>query len=281
MVDMGQTNVTVRCTSYNNQNKSGTLFISHKFRLCLVLAGTVTWQIGNREYVVKQGDVVLLSNTVKRRLKHIEPGEDMQLLSLAFEPQLLFSTGFLPLFLDRRQQLDPVIPSHAMGQVSPFFQQLWQEWQGQQPGWNTMITAHVFNILVWIKRYYHQQGHDFDEATPNHKMHRVLDYIGANFDQEITLEQVAGMMFLSPSAFSKCFLKYNGVGFKQYVISKRMEKAIFLLETTDDTVLTIAAACGFHNGASFYKAFRKTVGVPPHYYRRFAHPKQHSAEAGE
>ena len=53
-----------------------------------------------------------------------------------------------------------------------------------------------------------------------------------------------------------------------YVNIKRIEKSLGLLKNTDDTVLSVAAECGYNNTANFNRIFKKITGLTPAEYRK-------------
>ena len=62
------------------------------------------------------------------------------------------------------------------------------------------------------------------------------------------------------------FKKLNGISPWDYIVLKRIEKAIELLETTDKNKIDIAEMCGFTSSSNFYKAFAKVTGKTPTEY---------------
>ena len=59
------------------------------------------------------------------------------------------------------------------------------------------------------------------------------------------------------------FAEINGISFKQYVVEKRLQRAILLLKTTNRKMIDIAMDCGFDSISGFYSAFRKKTGTTP------------------
>ena len=86
-------------------------------------------------------------------------------------------------------------------------------------------------------------------------------------DNDLSQQQVADLVNMSTTGFSRYFTKCMGVGFAGYIMQKRIQFAIHLLKTSDKTVLEIALECGFNNTASFYKAFKKVTNLNPGDYR--------------
>ncbi len=58
----------------------------------------------------------------------------------------------------------------------------------------------------------------------------------------------------------------------QYLLNYRLRLARTRLASSDDNIKEIAEACGFENLESFYRAFRRSSGMPPGEYRRCQQP---------
>ena len=99
---------------------------------------------------------------------------------------------------------------------------------------------------------------------------RAMRYIAENFTREITLEDVAAQVHLTPSYFSKLFAEINGEGFVRYLAEQRIEYAKGLLASSDMSVTDIAFASGFGSFSSFSRTFRSTCGITPNDYRKYA-----------
>ena len=64
------------------------------------------------------------------------------------------------------------------------------------------------------------------------------------------------------------FKKEIGITYSEYIISKRIAKAQFLLKNTTDTVINIAAISGFNNVTYFNRVFKKHLRLTPTEYRK-------------
>ena len=83
--------------------------------------------------------------------------------------------------------------------------------------------------------------------------------------EELKLEELAGVMALTPNCFSHLFKKLNGITVCDYINAKRIEKATRILTSGSNklTMLEIATTCGFNNTAHFNKMFKKYRGFTP------------------
>ncbi|NDL63189.1 transcriptional regulator PocR [Acerihabitans arboris] len=99
------------------------------------------------------------------------------------------------------------------------------------------------------------------------KMKKVLRYIDSHYSEDLRLEDVAAMVYLSPYYFSKLFKKYQGIGFNAYVNQQRMHSARQMLEQSDWSISVIARNLGFSQASYFCKVFRQAYRITPQAYR--------------
>jgi AraC family transcriptional regulator len=98
----------------------------------------------------------------------------------------------------------------------------------------------------------------------------VCDFIEANLCRQITLEDLAALVHLSPFHFARCFKATMGLAPHQYVIARRIELAKRLLLTTTLNVAEIAWSIGYENISHFRRLFAMHIGVTPGEIRRAA-----------
>ncbi|MDD4754297.1 MAG: AraC family transcriptional regulator, partial [Desulfitobacteriaceae bacterium] len=97
---------------------------------------------------------------------------------------------------------------------------------------------------------------------------KAVQYVQENYHQELSLEDVARQVFLSPCYFSRLFKQVKGWSFSEYLTQVRMEEARRLLLHTDLLVSEIAARVGYRDARYFSQVFKKTEGTTPVSYRR-------------
>jgi AraC-like DNA-binding protein len=97
---------------------------------------------------------------------------------------------------------------------------------------------------------------------------KVLAFIEQNLASTIRLEQLAGLVRLSLSHFSRAFrVTFNQAPYG-YILERRMLLAKELMLQTDSSLSQIALDCGMTDQAHFCKVFRKTFGISPNRWRR-------------
>jgi len=92
-------------------------------------------------------------------------------------------------------------------------------------------------------------------------------YIDSRLSEEISLNQVAAMVGLTPTYFSALFKRITHETFVQYRIHQRMNKAKELLAVPHLRIVDVASDVGYEDYPHFTKTFKKIIGVSPSEYR--------------
>jgi AraC family transcriptional regulator len=100
------------------------------------------------------------------------------------------------------------------------------------------------------------------------RLARVLDYIEAHLEGDLSLDRLASIACLSQFHFARAFKAAVGQSPHRYVSGRRLERAKTLLARGDRTLVDIALALDFSGQANFTRAFREATGQTPGRYRR-------------
>jgi two-component system response regulator YesN len=94
-----------------------------------------------------------------------------------------------------------------------------------------------------------------------------LQYIQARFHEDLSLEKVASVVYLNPVYFSQLFKQKTGSGFKEYIITLRLEQAKRMLLDPKLKLAEISERVGYQDMRHFTQQFRKKFGQTPSQYR--------------
>jgi len=100
------------------------------------------------------------------------------------------------------------------------------------------------------------------------RLRRVLEYVDANFKNDITLESLAGIAGYSAFHFARKFTLTMGIPPGRYVSQRRLENAMAELAAGKLPVAEIALNARFSSQASFTRAFHRATGITPKEYQR-------------
>ena len=99
---------------------------------------------------------------------------------------------------------------------------------------------------------------------------RLIQYVDANLDQNISLADLAGVAQLGVFDLVRRFGKEFGSPPHAYVMRRRIEQAKRQLARRDTPLKVVAANCGFSDQSHMCRLFRRTLGVTPAEFRRQA-----------
>lgn len=98
---------------------------------------------------------------------------------------------------------------------------------------------------------------------------RVVDYIGANLDRELSLEHLAWVAGFSKFHFHRQFTAYANISVSKLIRLLRLKRASYQLAFDPDRpIIEIAFDAGFANHESFSRAFKKAQGQAPSEFRK-------------
>jgi AraC family transcriptional regulator len=106
------------------------------------------------------------------------------------------------------------------------------------------------------------------EGLEPRKLARVLDFIEANLEVDLTVSRLASVACLSQFHFARAFKAAVGQSPHRHVSARRLERAKDLLSDADRALADIALALRFSCQANFTRAFRQATGRTPAQYRR-------------
>ena len=106
------------------------------------------------------------------------------------------------------------------------------------------------------------------ETLTAFRVARVVEYIDAHLEHDITLADLVSVAGGSVYHFCRAFKNATGETPHQFAIRRRLERARFLLQTTELPVAEVASACGFRNAVHFARAFNRQWSDTPVRFRR-------------
>ncbi|WP_394911108.1 helix-turn-helix domain-containing protein [uncultured Robinsoniella sp.] len=106
-----------------------------------------------------------------------------------------------------------------------------------------------------------------EELNIHEIVSKAKKYIDQYLGEELSVANIAADLYITPNYFSRLFKKVCGEGCNEYIVRKRIEKAKFLLETSNMKTGKIAMLVGYRDTNYFSLAFKKHAGVSPTKYR--------------
>jgi len=107
------------------------------------------------------------------------------------------------------------------------------------------------------------------ENRDNENMHaKIVKYIEEHLDREISRNELAQLVNISPEHLSRQFKKEMGLSLSDYIIQEKMNMARYLLRESNLSVSVIASKVGYTSFSHFSQLFKRVIGTTPMEYRK-------------
>ena len=113
------------------------------------------------------------------------------------------------------------------------------------------------------------------------KVEKVKNFVRRNCLKKVRLQDAADAVYISPKHLSRIFKTYAGIGFNQYYLKCKIEKAKEILSATGYSVDHVSQKLGYANTESFIRQFKKMAGKTPSSYRAKPEPARAAPKAGK
>lgn len=240
-----------------------------------VQSGKGLFCVDGKKYEASEGDIIILRPFVMHSINRLD-NNDMSIDAIVFNLRLLETGGadvctlkyFAPLLNEKHSVPCIVRPSDSW--YHPFDESMTSilMCDEQKEGAELDIKANLY----WM--FYHIYNNRLLNVSPNvaedkhsYTVRLALEYIRAEYMNEITIEKVANHCGYSEFYLMKLFKQYTGVSCVDYVNNYRLTVAGRQLRDTDDSVATIAYQVGFNNISYFNRQFKKQYGMTPREFR--------------
>ncbi len=238
--------------------------IQTEMLLIFVLEGSMTIVYQEENFQMKAEDIILINPGL---------GYEIKAANDALYAVASFSMRLMADILKRRDMIfycnSVVDEGHSYQDLRDIFFQLTAEYVAKSHSTDCFLDSLMLRLLDCLAENYRLSDNSMKayETENDGRMREIMQYILANLDQDISLNDLAEQMYVSTSTLSRIFKKSTGVYFADYVMQLRVKTALGLLRHSDQNMTQIAMVSGFNNSASFNRAFKKVMGITPSEYR--------------
>lgn len=130
---------------------------------------------------------------------------------------------------------------------------------------------HILEILAVTKEYHYISSKAYDEGIDQHetdRLNKVYEYAFRNFRKKVLLEDLAELLHMTPTSFSRYFAMKNNKPFSRFIAEIRIKHACKMLTETDESIAQICYDCGFNTLSNFNKQFKEIMLKKPMQYKK-------------
>ena len=243
---------------YERENHIFPMHMHRCYEFVLMLSGEMSMQIEKQDYLLKEGDLVLIK---PNRLHSYDSPRNINGKCII----CVFSNDLIAAVSDSLAKHK--LPSPVIHDVPAFYREMFL---GMDEG-KDIATVKGFLYTVCGLFY---QALDMDTEDDFSKdtllLRDIFIYLENNISEPCTLKGMAEALGYNPAYISRYFTRVVGIPFYAYVQSVKIDRACYLLINTKDSILSIAIQCGFATLSSFNRTFRSSKGMTPREYRQQA-----------
>lgn len=240
-----------------------------EYELTLITKGKGKRLVGDNYENFESGDLVLLGSD----LPHTWSSDSVKNRTVS-AVVIQFSEEFIQRFTGLQEfiKISALLAAADRGLYFPESKNIRAEFDQLPNASGVEKVARLLVLLQKLTTMEHQKlSSEYFEAVKGEKteirINKVFQFIQQHADENINLEQVAGLIHLSRSAFSKFFKRATGKTFSDYVNDIRIGNACYLLTETDKAINKIAFETGFDSLTYFNRVFLKKKGITPKQFR--------------
>ncbi len=248
----------VACTNYSEEWNS-TLHTHACAELFFITRGHGVFQVRQERFPVAINDLVVVNTSVPHT-ETSQNGSPLEYIVLGVEG------------LETLTDLGGCALLHLLGEqeaVTTCLRQMAREIRERQPGCDEVCQKLLEIILLrLLRREDFALGRAPEGPRGSRECDLVRRYIDNHFKENLTLDQLAGMVHVSKYYLSHAFRKEFQTSPISYLISRRIQESKFLLRETDLSLSQIAQILGFSSLSYFSQSFRRLEDMSPLEYRK-------------
>ncbi|QIK58185.1 helix-turn-helix transcriptional regulator [Erysipelothrix sp. HDW6A] len=152
-------------------------------------------------------------------------------------------------------------------QIKKLFESILVNLPLDTPASNLVVKGDTLSLIGHVLSFSNRVD-GLENAGYSKKIQELCEYIKDNYPTKITLNDLSLKFGYSNQYISTLFKKELNTTFLEYLTYKRIQRAKYLLSTTNDRIVDISYACGFSDERRFITHFKKRYGVTPARFRK-------------
>ena len=231
------------------------------------------------EFPFCEGDMILISSGEVHKVEHTDNARG-KYITLRIEPEILYSATqsfyemkLLLAFMVENTTSQKLFKRTELqnSDVPNLIKNIFYEYITMDYGYELAMTSDICRIFLWIVRYWKTMDNTdnivFGTEELAERLYPAIEYIRANFGEDISAKNMATLCSMSYSYFSRSFKNVFSMSFSDYLNQLRIYEAEKLLLTTDMNITEIGLNTGYTTTSYFIQQFKKIKSISPKQYK--------------
>ena len=247
-----------------------------EIEITYVQKGTMCYKVNHMVYHLKEGDIVF-NNSGALHSGTMENQKDCAYIPVTFDSRLIY--GFFQSTVNSKY-VDPVIqdsmlPAICIDQSEPWHKPFREyllriiDLDEKKPDFYeldiTICLQSIWRLLLEHITYEPQASRE--NSLEYDRIKKILSYIEENYQNKITLNDIAGHIHLCESECTRLFKRHMNTTLFAFLQEYRIERSLEFLQD-DQPVSAVADKAGFSDPNYYSKVFAKIKGCSPREYRK-------------
>ena len=247
-----------------------------EIEITYVQKGTMCYKVNHMVYHLKEGDIVF-NNSGALHSGTMENQKDCAYIPVTFDSRLIY--GFFQSTVNSKY-VDPVIqdsmlPAICIDQSEPWHKPFREyllriiDLDEKKPDFYeldiTICLQSTWRLLLEHITYEPQASRE--NSLEYDRIKKILSYIEENYQNKITLNDIAGHIHLCESECTRLFKRHMNTTLFAFLQEYRIERSLEFLQA-DQPVSAVADKAGFSDPNYYSKVFAKIKGCSPREYRK-------------
>jgi len=248
----------------------------YDYEAILMLRGSLQLHVGAQTYFLKSGDIALVNTSEIHSL--MSSNQKNLCLILQFDPKIIHDEYSKDRdFLFRLNTSVNAAPNASViSHMQQTLAKIGYSSRNKSDGYQFLIKSYMYrfisDLFCYTKYDIKAQTVENGKGEPLSVFDAVNEYIKSNFSTEFSVADLCRALGLSKSSLYRSLRDTAMTTYKDLLDFYRIEHSKNLLKTTDYTISYIALLSGFSSDTTFYRSFKKLVGVSPKSFRD-SHPE--------
>ncbi|CAH0996371.1 HTH-type transcriptional activator RhaR [Emticicia aquatica] len=255
------------------QNFDAPLHFHPEYELTLILCGNGKRFVGDSVENFDYGDLVLLGSNLPHFWRTDKALQEKNTISEAIVVQ--FSTDFVNNILEKLPECKLIISMLNLAKSGIKFSDsltiLFEKLITENGTKRLLLLIEILEKLSQSTNYQTLASKNFNikpDDSENERMRKILEFTLDNFQNEITIREMADLANLTVPSFCRYFKSRTRKTFIDYLNEIRVSHARKLLINSELGISQIGLECGFQNLSNFHRIFKNQVGITPLAYRK-------------